>query len=264
MFFFQVKISHVLLFISFCDPFTDSLVPKPESSSLLIITVCNLFWPLQNMGYVFHITRYNDPREVPQICTFFPPYQKVSFSIAPSLLPCLIKMHVQLFPRPRVGVLNISDAGGSGRGGKRTLVERRRLSMWTISLPVTIDLPSSALDAETFQLLSYCTVIHQLPLVFFLSRDANFMLERQACLGPLSPALKGGVAIKPQDSFSLYLKEIANVIFVFLVFPDYCLSLCLVSNPWAPALLIIILLYLPEYGFIVHKVLYQRGMFTGR
>jgi hypothetical protein len=67
------------------------------------------------------------------------------------------------------------------------------------SVYVAIDLPPSSLDAETFQLLSYCTVIHQLPLVFFLSRDVNFMLERQACLAPLSPALKGGVAVKPQD-----------------------------------------------------------------
>jgi hypothetical protein len=67
---------------------------------------------------------------------------------------------------------------------------------------VAIDLPSSALDAETFHLLSYCTVIHQLPRVFFLSRDVNFMLEREACLGPLSPTLKGSIAIKPQDPFS--------------------------------------------------------------
>jgi hypothetical protein len=61
------------------------------------------------------------------------------------------------------------------------------LKSWSVH--VAIDLPTSALAAET--------ILCQLPLVFFLSRGLNFMLERQACLGPLSPALKGGVAVKP-------------------------------------------------------------------
>lgn len=90
------------------------------------------------------------------------------------------------------------------------------------------------LDAETFQLLSYCTVIHQLSLVFFLSGEVNFMLERQACLGPISATLAEGAVVKPKESFSPDSGGIPDVIYCSPECLQTVAGLCQKIRSWSP------------------------------